>query len=93
MPAPESLAREIPWTFTRAACPVPGIARRRLRKNPLGPPVSTIRLWGVFLDYKPKRPRRWSRALVRHGADARTAIAAVLGLPAEQIGMRDLTWL
>ena len=33
MPAPESLAREIPCTFTRAACPVPGIARRRLRKN------------------------------------------------------------
>jgi hypothetical protein len=27
--------------------------------------------------YKPERQRRWSKALVRHGADARTAIAAV----------------
>ena len=89
MPAPEALAREIPWTFTRAACPAPGIGRRRLRKNPLAPSASTIRLWGVLVDYKPRRQRRWSRALVRHGADAREALAAVLGVPAEQIGVRD----
>ena len=37
----------------------------------------------------PKRQRRWSKALARHGADARSAIAAVLGVPAEQIGVRD----
>ena len=43
------------------------------------------------MDYKPKRQRSWSRALVRHGADARSAIAAVLGMPAEQIGVRGLT--
>jgi hypothetical protein len=30
-----------------------------------------------------------SRALVRHGADAREAIAAVLEVPAVQIGVRD----
>ena len=41
------------------------------------------------MDYKPKLQRRWSRALVRHGADARLALAAVLGVPAEQIGVRD----
>jgi hypothetical protein len=35
------------------------------------------------------RQRRWSKALVRHGAEARAAIAAVLGVPAEQIGIRD----
>ena len=35
----------------------------------------------------PKRQRRWSRALVRDGADARAAIATVLGLSAEQIGV------
>jgi hypothetical protein len=52
--------------------------------------MSIIRVWGVFVDYKPKRQRRWSRALVRHRADARAAIAAVLGVPAEQIGVRDL---
>ena len=34
-----------------------------------------------------------SDALVRHGADARAAIAAVLGVPAEEIGVRDLTEL
>ena len=93
MPAPEALAREIPWTFTRAACPVPGIGRRRLRKNPLALSASTVRLWGVLVDYKPKRQRRWSRALVPHGADARTAIATVLAVPAEPIGVRDLTGL
>jgi hypothetical protein len=60
-----------------------------LRKNPLDPSISIIRVWGVFVDYKSARQRRWSRALVRHGADAREAIAAVLGMPAEQIGVRD----
>ena len=89
MPAPEALAREIPWTFTRAACPAPGIGRRRLRKNPLAPSASTIRLWGVLVDYKPKRQRRWSRALVRHGAEARAAIVGVLGLPAGNIQLRE----
>jgi hypothetical protein len=48
-----------------------------------------IRLWGVLVDYKPKGQRRWSKALVRHGAEARSAIAAVLGMSAEQIGVRD----
>ena len=60
-----------------------------LRKNPLDPSISIIRLWGVLVDYKPERQRSWSKALVRHGADAREAIAAVLGVPAEQIGVRD----
>jgi len=41
------------------------------------------------VDYKPKRQRRWSKALVRHGADARAAIAAVLGVPARDILVRD----
>ena len=57
--------------------------------NPLDPSISIIRLWGVLVEYKPKRQRRWSRALVRHGAEAREAIAAVLGVPAEQIGVRS----
>jgi hypothetical protein len=34
------------------------------------------------VDYKPRRQRPWSRALVRHGAEAREVIAAVLGVPA-----------
>jgi hypothetical protein len=61
-----------------------------LRNNPLDPSISIIRLWGVLVDYKPKRQRRWSRALVRHGADARSAIAAVLGVPVGHIAVRDL---
>jgi hypothetical protein len=64
-----------------------------LRKNPLDPSISIIRLWGVLVDYKPKRQRSWSRALVRHGADPCAALAAVLGVPAAQIGVRDLTRL
>jgi hypothetical protein len=39
------------------------------------------------------RPRSgqtsWSRALVRHGAEAREALAGVLGVPAEDIRVRD----
>ena len=64
-----------------------------LRNNPLDPSLSIIRLWGVLVEYKPKRQRRWSRALVRHGAEARAALAAVLGVPAEGIGVRDLNRL
>jgi hypothetical protein len=41
------------------------------------------------VDYKPKHQRRYSKALVRHGADARAAIAAVLEVPAGDIGVRD----
>jgi hypothetical protein len=31
----------------------------------------------------------WSKALVRHGADGRLALAEVLGAPAEDIRVRD----
>ena len=60
-----------------------------LRNNPLDPSISIIRLWGVLVDHKPKRQRRRSKALVRHGADAREAIAAVLGVPAEDIRVKE----
>ena len=60
-----------------------------LRKNRLNPSISTIRLWAVFVDYKPRRQRRWSRALVRHGAAPQMALAAVLGLSAEDIQVRE----
>jgi hypothetical protein len=45
---------------------------------------------GVFADYKPKRRRRWSKALVRHGADPEIALAAVLGVSAEEIEVKDI---
>jgi len=32
---------------------------------------------------------RWSKALVRHAADPRVALAGVLGVPAEDIRVRD----
>jgi hypothetical protein len=54
-------------------------------KNPLHPSIFTIRDWGVLVEYRPKQQKRWSKAIVRHGADARLALAAVLGLPAEDI--------
>jgi hypothetical protein len=63
--------------------------RLKLCNNPLDPFISIIRLWGVLVDYKPKRQRRWSKALVRHGADAPLAIAAALGVPAEDIALSD----
>jgi hypothetical protein len=69
--------------------PTEKAAERWLSKNPLNPDVSIIRLWGVLADYRRSgRHRRWSKALVRHGADGRLALAAVLGLPAEDIRVR-----
>ena len=62
---------------------------RWLSKNPLGPHISTIRVWGVIVEYKPKQQRPWSRALVRHGADPRTALAAVLGVDADDFHVKD----
>ena len=65
-------------------------AERWLTKNPLNPSISLIRLWGVLADYRcSHRHRRWSKAVIRHGADARVAIAAVLGVPAEDIRIRE----
>ena len=86
--APTELTRLFPelWGTEKAA-------ERWLSKNPLDPLISIIRLWGVLVDYKPMRQRSWSRALVRHGAEARAAISAVLGVPAEDVGVSDLTKL
>src|SRR5215471_8895736 len=60
-----------------------------LRKNRLKPSISIIRLWAVFVDYKSKRQRRWSKALVRHGADPHKALAAVLRVAPEDIQVRE----
>jgi hypothetical protein len=83
--APTELTRLVPelWGTEKAA-------ERWLSKNPLNPDVSIIRLWGVLADYRRSgRHRRWSKALVRHGADARVALGEVLGMPAEGIMVRE----
>ena len=41
------------------------------------------------MDYKPKRRRWWSKALVRHGADPQKALAAVLRVAAQDIQIRE----
>jgi hypothetical protein len=46
-------------------------------------------LRGVLNTYRPPGQTSWSKALVRHGADARAALAGVLGVPAEGIRVRD----
>ena len=66
-----------------------GAAEAWLRKNRLNPSISLIRLWAVFVEYKPKWQRRWCTALVRHGADPRIALAAVLGVTAGDIQIRE----
>jgi hypothetical protein len=49
-----------------------------------------IRVWGVLNAYRPPGQISWSRALVRHGADAaHLALAAVLGTPAEDVVVRE----
>ena len=82
--AAKEMARLFPGLW-----PSPKAAERWLAKNPLEPYRDLIRVWGVFVDYKPKRRRRWSKALVRHVADPRTALAAVLGVAAEDIQVRE----
>jgi hypothetical protein len=44
---------------------------------------------GVLKTYRPPGQTSWSKALVRYGADGRLALAAVLGLPAEDIRVTD----
>jgi hypothetical protein len=54
-----------------------------------------IRVWGVLNTYRPPGQTRWSRVLVRHGADPGEALAEVLGVSAGDIWLRrrngDLT--
>jgi hypothetical protein len=64
-------------------------AENWLRKNPLTSTVSIIRVWGVLNTYRRPGQTSWSKALVRHGADPRLALGAVLGVPAEDIRLKD----
>ena len=59
------------------------------RKNPLNSLLSIIRVWGVLNTYRPPGQTSWSKAVVRHGADPRTALAVVLGVAAEDIQVRE----
>jgi hypothetical protein len=82
--APGELTRLFPelWGTEKAA-------ETWLGKNPLDPLIS-IRLWGVIHLYRPSGRRgKWSRALVRHGADPRITLSSVLGLPAENIQVKE----
>lgn len=58
--------------------PTQKAAERWAAKNPPEAYLDLIRVWGVF-EYKPTRQRRWSTALIRHGADPPGALAAARG--------------
>ena len=83
--APRQLSRLFPdlWDTEKAA-------ERWIAKNPPEAYRDIIRVWGVLNTYRPPGQTRWSKALVRHGADARVALATVLGVPAEGILVRAL---
>ena len=82
--APKELTRLFPelWRTRKAA-------EDWARKNPLNPSLSSIRLWGVLNTYRPPGQTSWSKALVRHEADARGALAGVLRVPAGDIRVRE----
>jgi broad specificity phosphatase PhoE len=83
--APKELTRLFPdlWATKKAA-------ERWTAKNPLKAYRDMIRVWGVITDYRRSGGHgRWSKALVRHGADARLALADVLEVPADDIRLRD----
>jgi hypothetical protein len=64
-------------------------AERWLEKNPLKAYRDIIRVRGVLNAYRPPGQTSWSKALVRHGADPRMALAAVLGVAAEEIQVKN----
>jgi hypothetical protein len=83
--AAKELARLFPklWGSLKAA-------ERWLAKNPPEAHRDVIRVWGVIADYRRSGGHgRWSKALVRHGADPGAALAGVLGVSAEDIRVRD----
>jgi hypothetical protein len=77
----------------------PGSSRRSgpRRRPPNAGPQRTpqrhiediIRVWGVLNTYRPPGQTSWSKALVRHGADPRVALVVVLGVPIEDIQVKD----
>jgi hypothetical protein len=82
---PAELTRLFPelWGTDKAA-------ERWLGNNPLNPFITIIRLWGVIAAYRRAGRRgRWSKALVRHGADPAVALARVLEVSAGNIRVRD----
>jgi hypothetical protein len=64
-------------------------AQRWIAKNPPEAYRDIIRVWGVLNPYRPPGQTSWSKALVRHGADPRMALAAVLGVAADDILVRE----
>jgi hypothetical protein len=84
--AAQELTRLFPalWNTKKAA-------ERWIAKNPPKAYRDIIRVWGVLNTYRRPGQTSWSKAVVRHGADPRLALAAVLGLAAEDILVRDAT--
>jgi hypothetical protein len=80
--AAKELSRLFPnlWATKKAA-------ERWIVKNPPKAYRDIIRVWGVLNTYRPPGQTSWSKALVRHGADARVALAKVLGVPAGDIDL------
>ena len=82
--APKELTRLFPDLW-----PTNKTAERWAAKNPPKAYRDIIRVWGVLNDYRPPGQTSWSKALVRHGADPRVALAVVLGVAAEDIQVRE----
>jgi hypothetical protein len=80
-------AKKLCWLFPQL-WETEKAAERWLAKNPPEAYRDIIRIWEVLKTYRPPGQTRWSKALVRHGADARVALATVLGVPAEDIRVR-----
>jgi hypothetical protein len=84
---PRDLSRLFPdlWATPKAA-------ERWIAKNPPAACSNIIRVWGVLADYRPKGQRSWSRGVVRHGADARSALAATLKVSPDDIVLKAADW-
>jgi broad specificity phosphatase PhoE len=82
--AAKELSRLFPnlWASKKAA-------EHWIVKNPPEAYRDIIRVWGVLNTYRPPGQTSWSKALVRHGADAGAALAEVLGVSAEDVRVRE----
>jgi hypothetical protein len=66
----------------------PKAAERWIVKDPPKAYRDIIRVWGVLNTYRPPGQTSWSKVIVRHRADPQSALAEVLGVPAERIRVR-----
>src|SRR5262249_48672957 len=85
---PPEAPKELAWLFPEL-WPMKKAAERWTAKNPQRLIEILLRFGGFLTLTGPPCQTRWARALVRNGVDPRVALAAVLGLPAYDVHVKN----